>query len=144
MVDKSTDCCKQNVTYIVTCNGCLDNVSFGPPLENVPSLIEAGGENRLNYIGMTGTSMHARVKAHNAAIYAHNMSNALYKHVHYAHNGTSPGFTMKMCSSHVNVINRYKTEAVYIENQIDRTSLNDRLEGGRGGFVRIDCRVDRM
>ena len=72
------------------------------------------------------------------------MSNAMCKHVHNAHNGTSPGFLMKLCMSHLTVMNRYKTEAILIENQMCRTSLNDRLEGGHGGLVRIDSRIERM
>ena len=144
MVDRKTDCSKQNVTYIVTCNGCPDNVSYGPLIKNVPQLTEVGGEGRFNYVGMTGTSMHARAKMHASAISANNMSNALCKHVHNAHNGISPGFMMKMCASHVTVMNRYKTEAIFIENQLIRTPLNDRLEGGRGSLVRIDSRINRM
>ena len=144
MVNAKTDCSKQNVTYIVTCHGCPNSVTFGPNLKTIPNHTEAGGEHRYNFIGMIGTSMHARAKIHAQAITDKNMSNALSKHVQITHGGIDPGFTMDICMSHTTVMNRYKTEAIYIENQMLCTYLNDRLEGGCGGLIRIDSRIERM
>ena len=144
IVDESVDCSRQDSVYIITCNGCLETVTNGPVSRVMPRPTEAGGEGRPNYIGMSGTSLHARAKSHMMAVAANNMSNALARHVTMKHNGIIQAFNMKVCSSHRTVMSHYKTEAIYIEHQIDGTSLNDRLEGGRGGLVRMDTRIDRM
>ena len=144
MVDAKTDCSKQAQVYIVTCMGCQENVHEGPQPANFPRNTEAGGEPKYNYIGMTGTSLHARAASHARDVKYKNLSNALALHIKTAHAGVEQQFTMKSCSTHQTVINRYKTEGVLIESQMVGTSLNSRTEGGRGGLVRIEARVERM
>ena len=97
----------------------------------------------MNYIGMTGTSMHARSRSHCQSIRYNHSNNALAKHVTDKHNGESPGFTMKPVSSFRTVLRRYKGEGVIIEKQQPNTSLNGKIEGGRGGLVRLSCAINR-
>ena len=141
MVDTTTDCSQQDKVYIITCNGCMQDITTPPMTGLKPT--EPGGEARYNYVGMTGTSMHARAKSHAQCISSMNKSNALAKHVHDIHNGTSPGFTMKPMASYRTVLRRYKGEGVLIEKQIVGSSLNGKIEGGRGGLVRLNCHINR-
>ena len=146
MVDPKDDCSRQAQVYIVTCNSCNMKVEEGPENRLGPRPTEAGGEARLNYIGMTGTSLHARGMSHLTAVKAKLQNNALALHCIMQHAGEIQQFTMKCCSSHRTVLSRYKTEAVFIEHQRMGTSLNSRMEGGggRGGIVCLDVRVNRM
>ena len=144
MVDPDIDCSGQSKVYIVVCNGCKERVEEGPANRVGPKPTEAGGEARSNYIGMSGTSLHARAKSHLTAIKNKMQSNALALHCQKVHAGTEQTFIMKACTTHRTVLSRYKTEAVFIENQMSGTSLNNRLEGGRGGLVHLDTRIDRM
>ena len=147
MVDPSEDCSSQSKVYVITCGGCNQKVEEGPAPRTGPKPTEAGGEARPNYIGMTGTSLHARGKLHLTAVMLQNTSNALALHCKNAHNGDRQTFCMKSCTSHRTVLSRYKTEAVLIEHQVQGSSLNNRLEGGgggRGGIIRLNLRIDRM
>ena len=139
-VDPSTDCSQQGRVYILTCNACPEAVAGGVA-RGKPT--EPGGEARLNYVGMTGTSLHARSLAHTASVKYSTMTNAMAKHMADDHDGHDMGFTMKPMSSHRTVLSRYKTEGVVIEKQIKNTSLNSKIEGGRGGLVRLKCQIDR-
>ena len=145
IVSPNTDCSRQGQVYIITCKSCKSNVYEGPKPMVHPKWNEAGGEGRANYIGMTGTSLHARAASHLAAVTSKNKSNALYMHILDVHmdNANEVEFEMKACTSHRRVISRYKTEAIYIEKQSIGTSMNARLKGGHGGLVRLDTRIDR-
>ena len=146
IVDPREDCSSQSKVYIVTCDGCNMKVEEGPELRTGPKPTEAGGESKLNYVGMTGTSLHARGKSHMTAVQLKWMSNVLALHCSERHAGEVQQFTMKGCTTHRTVLSRYKTEAVYIEHQNIGTSLNSRVEGGggRGGVIRLSVRVDKM
>ena len=50
---------------------------------------------------------------------------------------------MRVVSSHMTTLSRYKMEAVTIEHQVKGSSMNQKTEGGRGGLVRIDLLVNR-
>ena len=139
-VDPKTDCSQQGRVYIITCNGCPEPVEGAVANGKVT---EPGGEVRPNYVGMTGTSLHARSLAHTSSIKYKVNSNAMAKHMSEEHEGQDMGFTMKPMSSHRTVLGRYKTEGVVIEKQVRNTSLNSKIEGGRGGLVRLNCHINR-
>ena len=139
-VDPATDCSQQGRVYILTCNACPEAVE-GATSKGRPT--EPGGETRKNYVGMTGTSMHARSLAHSASVKYGTLNNAMAKHMCEDHRGQDMGFTMKPMSTHRTVLSRYKTEGVVIEKQASNTSLNSKIEGGRGGLVRLRCQIDR-
>ena len=66
MVSASTDCSLQDKVYVITCNECLDEVTTGTT-NTQPIILKPtrpGGEARLNYVGTTGTSLHARSLLH--------------------------------------------------------------------------------
>ena len=113
MVDPAVDCSGQGKVYIVVCGGCNEKVVEGPDNKMNPKPTEAGGEDRRNYIGMTGTSLHARAKSHLAAVKSKNMSNALALHCHKMHADEEQTFTMKTCTSHRTVLSRYKRGCIY-------------------------------
>ena len=143
-VDKGVDCSKQDCVYIITCNSCQEQVGVNDNANSKLKATEPGDESRLNYVGMTGTSLHARAASHLKSIKTMNMNNALARHIQSCHGGAAQLFSMRLMSNHRTCMNRYKTEAVTIEKQMQGTSLNDKMEGGRGGVVRISARVDRM
>ena len=142
IVDPRSDCSQQGHVYICTCSGCSEEIltssgaNHGTTRSNQP-----GGEHRPNYVGMTGTSMHARGLSHLKEISAKLKSNALYNHILTVHGGQIQTFTMRPMSSHRTTLGRYKMEAVTIEHQVRGTSMNQKTEGGRGGLVRIDLRI---
>ena len=146
MVDPKVDCSLQGRVYICTCSGCSEEiltgdsnrVNHGTNKSNQP-----GGEHRPNYIGMTGCSMHSRGQAHLKDIASKKKSNALWNHIQTVHGGTIQRFTMRVVSSHMTTLSRYKMEAVTIEHQVKGSSMNQKTEGGRGGLVRIDLTVNR-
>ena len=107
----------------------------GPRLRNSLRENDAGGETKPNYIGMNGTSLHARGVSHQQSVRSRNTSNALALHIRDAHAGVEQQFSMDACTSHRTVMTRYKTEGVYIEHQSVGTSLNSRMEEGCGGLV---------
>ena len=138
-VSTSVDCSRQDLTYIITCNGCLEEIGTSNGIRpNLP-----GGERRVNYVGMTGSSLHSRAKAHAQSVRSGAVSNAIAKHTINTHNGVAQGFTMKPMAAHRTVLNRYKAEGIYIEKQIPFTSLNSKTEGGRGGLVRLNPDINR-
>ena len=65
-----------------------------------------------------------------ASVRYNNLRNALAKHCSEKHEGTMKKFNMRAMSQHRTVLNRYKSEAVYIEKQQNGTSLNNKDEGG--------------
>ena len=62
MVGPSVDYSQQDKVYVVTCNGCKESV--GIPIKADLRVTDPGSEPRLKYIGITGTSMNARVRSH--------------------------------------------------------------------------------
>ena len=145
MVAGSTDCSLQDKVYIITCDECLEEVTTGTththPIILKPT--RPGGEARPNYVGTTGTSLHARSLLHLKSIKAKDQSNALANHIRLVHGDIPTTFTMRLMSSHRTVLNIFKTEAVFIEKQVVGSSMNQKREGGRGGLVRIGTQVDR-
>ena len=104
MVDPSGDCSRQAQVYIVTCSGCNETVHKGPQIKDCPKSMEVGGEGKPNYVGMTGTSLHARGVSHLQAIKSKNKSNALALHVQNVHAGVVQQFTMRLCTTHRTVM----------------------------------------
>ena len=145
MVAGSTDCSLQDKVYIITCDECLEEVTTGTththPIILKPT--RPGGEARLNYVGTTGTSLHAWSLLKLKSIKAKDQSNALANHIRLVHGDIPTTFTMRLMSSHRTVLNIFKTEAVFIEKQVVGSSMNQKREGGRGGLVRIGTQVDR-
>ena len=130
----SLNCSLQGKVYIVTCDNCLEEVAMEDN-QSSTNPTKPGGETRLNYVGMTGTSLHARSLSHLKDIRAKDQSNSLAKHIRLVHGDIPTTFTMRPMSSHRTVLSRYKTEAVYIEKQLVGSSLNNKTEGSRGGLV---------
>ena len=85
IVDAAMDCSKQDAVYSITCGGCLDDVVQGPNPLNMPKPEDAGGQTRVPYIGMMGTSLHNRGKSYMMSVYIKDKSNALAHHVMEVH-----------------------------------------------------------
>ena len=92
---------------------------------------------------MTGCSLHARMKSHMQSVSLRDSKSTLSKCIVEKHDGESMGFTMKPMTGHMTVLGRYKGEAVFIEQQQEGTSINGRMEGGRGGLVRLTGNINR-
>ena len=103
---------------------------------------EPGGQPRLNYIGMTMTSLHNRMVGHLKGQRYKNSSNPLFRHDRDRHNGTQQTYSTRLIAKEQKILPLAVLESLYIESQIPRTTLSDRNERERGGLVRIQATRD--
>jgi hypothetical protein len=95
---------------------------------------------RSNYVGTTGRTVHARMTEHHDDIQRLNTKNALTKHMLESHPDKilEPDFTMSVLTTHMNNVERYITESLFIEKQVEHLSVNKRSEWGKErGIVRL-------
>jgi hypothetical protein len=95
---------------------------------------------RSNYVGTTGNSAHCRMLQHIDDVRRVNMKNALTKHMVEEHPDkvAEPDFKMTILSTHINNLERYSSEGLYIEKQIGELSINKKAEWGKErGLVRL-------
>ena len=100
---------------------------------------EPGKQPRYNYIGMTMTSLHNRMEGHKRGQKYKQSGNPLWRHDKEKHNCEPQGYSFKILSREQKILPLNVLEGLYIEAQIQGTSLNDRNERGRGGLVRISA-----
>ena len=141
MVDPKTDCSQQGQVYVITCNVCQTEVR--DTTRSGQRSTDPGGEPNPNYVGMTGTSLHARAISHTMAIKCLDNKNAMAKHTIEIHQGVSPGFKMSSMYRCKTVLRRHKSEGVAIEKQQDNSSLNSKLDRGIGGLIRLTPAINR-
>ena len=100
---------------------------------------DPGGQLRYNYIGMTSTSVHARMLGHLDGQKAKSSSNPLHRHDMEVHSGDPQVYSTRIIRKERTLLPLSLTEALYIEKQSPGTSLNGREEGGRGSIVRLQA-----
>ena len=99
---------------------------------------EQGGQDRFNYVGMCTTSLHCRMRSHRQGQKYKISSNPLYRHDQDQHQGENQVYTAKVLSKERSILPLSIIESLYIEAQVEGTSMNDRNENGRGGgLVRL-------
>ena len=90
-----------------------------------------------NYIGMTGTSVHWRMTAHLKGQKARSSSNPLHRHDLEAHGGDPQEYLARILGRERSLLPLNVLESLFIEKQSPGSSINSRMEGGRGRLVRL-------
>ena len=70
---------------------------------------------------------------------AKSIGNPLHRHDHDHHNGHKQVYSCKPVASEKKIVRLYMNEALRIEKQDRSASMNDKMECGRGGLVRISA-----
>jgi hypothetical protein len=95
-------------------------------------------DTKMNYLGITGRTMHARQKEHVKAVNACDMKNAIAKHASEFHKDNPPEFVMKLISKHRTNLEKAVNEGLLIEKQDKKYLMNKRSEWGKTrGVVRL-------
>ena len=95
---------------------------------------QPGAQEGHNYIGMTMSSVHSRMKDHLKGQRAKSNSNPLWRHDHEYHEGEPQRYKTRILSKEQRLLPLSVLEGLYIEAQRSGTSKNER---GRGGLVRL-------
>ena len=106
-------------TYKIHCVSCMEEVA------------EESNESH-NYIGLTRTSVHARMKSHLYDQSRKKSKSPLYRHDVAHHNGVPQKYITNIVNSEKKIVRLYSLEALSIEKQDSKASMNERNEGGRG------------
>ena len=88
-------------------------------------------------IGLTRSSIHARMLDHLKGQKSKSMGNPLYRHDLQVHDGIAQQYVCTPIVSEKKIVRLHVNEALHIEKQNREASLNDKMECGRGGIVRI-------
>ena len=128
-------CSTMGCTYCVTCDTCKEVLD--PEIKEIVS--KPGGVKSSNYIGMCAVTLHNRHKTHREQHQKKNPSNVMHKHDVEKHNGDRQKYTAKLIQTDRGLLHISLREAILIAGQHYGTSMNDRLEKGRGtGIIRIE------
>ena len=135
---KDGKCHKMSCIYNITCNTCQEEVD--PEIRQ--SHQEPGGTKTSHYIGMTATSLHNRHKSHRDGHRRGDPSNPMTRHDIDAHNGIKQEYTAMFLGEERGLLPLAMKEALMIEKQTHGTSMNDKMERGKGtGIIRIQAGV---
>ena len=119
--------------YEITCKTCRNVVD--PPITKEPR--SPGGQKLDNYVGMTATSVHWRMASHLKGQREKSNSNPLYRHDRDHHHGELQEHLARILGRERSLLPLSILEGLYIEKQSPGTSINSRMESGRGGLVRL-------
>ena len=132
---KGDKCSTMGCTYCVTCDTCKQVLD--PEVKEV--LSKPGGVKSSHYIGICAVSLHNRHKTHREQHNKRNPSNVMVKHEEEKHNGERQNYTAKLIQTDKGLLHTSLREAILIAGQHFGTSMNDRLERGKGtGIIRIE------
>ena len=103
---------------------------------------EPGGTKASHYIGMTSTSLHNRHKSHRDGHRRGDSNNPCTRHDNDAHSGVKQEYTAMFLGEERGLLPLAMKEALMIVKQHHGTSINDKLERGKGtGIIRIQAGV---
>ena len=134
MVDTKTDCSTTGLVYQIKCNQCDTTVDVDEDTENTYEETTPA-----SYLGMSSTSAHCRMVSHKDLQKGKNMRGPLARHDRDKHNGQAMNYTTTVIKKEKKLLNLCITEALYIEKYPDKSNLNERMEMGRGGLVRLQA-----
>ena len=131
-------CGKMSCVYCIVGNTC--NEEIDPQVRQ--DIQQPGGIKASHYIGMTATSLHNRQLDHRKGHEKNKPNNPMVKHDIECHQGNKQTYTSKFIGEDRGLLPLSMKEAIMIEKQHAGTSMNDKLERGRGtGIVRIQASV---
>ena len=114
------------MVYKISCTSCNHVIEESDSDKEVP-----------NYIGLTRSSIHARMLAHLDGQKRKRTNNPLHRHDVSNHEGIPQRYKCVPIASEKKIVRLYCNEALQIEQQDRQQSMNDRMECGRGELVRI-------
>ena len=126
IVDSKYQCDKMSMIYRISCISCNQMIAESDSEKEPP-----------NYIGLTRTSIHATMMSHLDGQKRMRANNPLYRHDISCHNGITQKYVCIPVASERKIVRLNCNEALHIEKQDRAQSMNDRMECGRGGLVRI-------
>ena len=126
IVDPKYKCDQISKIYKITCVTCDAVIDDRDPERESP-----------NYIGLTRSSIHARMLSHLQGQQGRSMGNPLHRHDIAEHDGQQQKYVCRPIASEKKIVRLHVNEALHIENQDRTASLYDKMECGRGGLVQI-------
>ena len=123
--------------YEICCKSCKDPVHQDQALGKTTK--DPGGQDRRNYIGMTNTSVHARMMSHLKDQKSRLQKSPMWRHDRDHHGGEHQEYETRILTREKTLLSLAITEGLYIEGQLPETSLNEKNEKGRGGIIRLTC-----
>ena len=135
IVTNNTQCDQSGLIYNIKCSACymtlltegLDNGRNNCDIEyDTPT-----------YTGLTRNSIHARMVKHLELRNTGATSSPLHRHDRDHHKGVKQVYVADVVAKERKILRLYTLEALLIEKSNPTSSMNDRMEGGRGGIVRI-------
>ena len=120
--------------YEITCDSCTLPVD---DLVQNKETRDPGGQTRPNYLGITMSSVHPRMKDHLRDQRYKMKKSPMHRHDVEAHQGIPQTYTTKILTRERSCFPLSLTEGLYIEAQANGSSINERNEQGRGALVRI-------
>ena len=136
IVETGKDCASMGIVYEITCKECNNKIDQD---EEGAGSRKPGGQKAPNYIGMTMTSSHCRMVDHLIGQKAKRDSNPLYHHDRDFHQGEKQEYVTRVIAREQRLLPLTIMEALYIEQQVPGTSINDRNKYGRGNLVKISA-----
>ena len=92
-----------------------------------------------NYIGLTRASVHSRMQSHLSGQRRKKSNNPLFRHDRDHHGSIPQKYRTQIIATESKIVRLNINEALRIEKQNPQYRINDRMEGGRGGIVRISA-----
>ena len=92
-----------------------------------------------HYIGMTATSIHARMLSHIQSHRTKSSNHVMRRHDVLEHNGEVLEYTMDCVTTQRRLLQLCMREALLIEGQDPKLSINNKMEHGRGSLIRISA-----
>ena len=129
------DCGRMGIVYAIRCNTCWQDID--PNIKE--NLQKPGGAKTHHYIGMSACSMHSRMLTHRTGHQRGDPKNVLVKHDKEHHNGVKQEYSATTVHREQAILNLMMKEALMIEGQHHRTSMNSKNEKGRGKLIRIQA-----
>ena len=133
IVETGKDCAQTGCIYEITCSSCQEAVAQ----DKTKDSRQTGTQEGHNYIGMTMSSVHSRMKDHLKGQRAKSNSNPLWRHDQEYHEGEPQRYKTRILNREQRLLPLSVLEGLYIEAQRDGTSMNEKNERGRGGLVRL-------
>ena len=137
LVDPKQDCSLMGCIYEICCKSCKDPVHQDQALGKITR--DPGGQDRVNYVGMTATSVHARMVSHLNDQRSKLQKSPMWRHDRDQHGGEHQEYETRILNREKTLLSLAITEGLYIEAQLPETSLNEKNEKGRGGIIRLTC-----
>ena len=119
--------------YVIRCTKC--KMELDPGTKENPTV--PGGIMSSHYIGITATSIHARLLSHKQSHRTKSCNSIMHRHEITEHNGEVQSYTADCITTERKLLQLCRREALLIEGQCPSLSINNKMEQGRGSLIRL-------